>query len=94
MTKLGKYELLEEIGRGGYGTVYHARETVLDVERAVKVLHPALAADPEFIERFRREAKYAAKLEHPHIVPVYELGDAEGRYYLAMKHKPGGSLKD
>ena len=94
MTKLGKYELLEKIGRGGYGTVYRARETVLEVERAVKVLHPALVSDPEFIERFRREAKYAAKLEHPHIVPVYELGEAEGRYYLAMKYMPGGSLKD
>ena len=55
MTKLGKYELLEELGRGGYGTVYRARETVLDVERAVKVLHPALISDPEFIERFRQQ---------------------------------------
>ena len=92
--KLGKYELIEELGRGGYGTVYRARETVLDVERAVKVLHPALVADPEFIERFRREAQIAARLEHPNIVPVYELGEAEGRYYLAMKFMPGGSLRD
>ncbi|MBT3391814.1 MAG: serine/threonine protein kinase [Chloroflexi bacterium] len=94
MTKLGKYELIEEIGRGGYGTVYRARETVLDVERAVKVLHPALIADPEFIERFRREAKIAAQLEHPHIVPVYELDEYEGSFFLVMKHMPGASLKD
>ena len=94
MTKLGKYELLEELGRGGYGTVYRALETMLDVERAVKILHPALVSDPEFIERFRREAKFAARIEHPHIVPVYELGQAEGRYFLAMKLMTGKSLKD
>ena len=92
--KLGKYELIEELGRGGYGTVYLARETVLDVERAVKVLHPALIADPEFIERFRREAKFAARIEHPHIVPVYELDEAEGSYFLVMKYMPGGTLKE
>ena len=94
MTKLGKYELLEELGRGGCGTVYRARETVLDVERAVKVLHPALISDPEFIERFRREARFAARIEHPHIVPVYELDEVEGAYFLVMKYMPGSSLKE
>jgi len=91
---IGKYELLAELGRGGYGMVYRAREVVLDVERAVKVLHPALVAAPEFIERFRREAKIAARLDHPHIVPVYELGEDQGSYFLAMKYMAGGSLKD
>ena len=91
---LGKYELIEQIGRGGYGTVYRARETVLDVPRAVKVLHAALVADPEFIERFRREARLAARLEHPHIVPVYELGQEDGHFYLVMKYMGGGSLKE
>jgi WD40 repeat protein len=67
---------------------------VLDVSRAVKVLHPALVSDPEFIERFRREAKIAAQLEHPHIVPVYELDEVEGAYFLVMRYMPGGSLKD
>jgi serine/threonine-protein kinase len=94
VNQLSKYELLEPIGRGGYGTVYHARETVLDVERAIKVLHPPLAADPVFIERFRKEARIAARLEHPHIVPVYELDEAQGNYFLVMKYMPGGSLKD
>ena len=92
--KLGKYELLEALGRGGFGTVYRARDTTLDVERAVKVLHAALVSDPEFIARFQREAKFAAKLEHPNIVPVYELGEIQGSYFLAMKFMPGGSLKD
>jgi eukaryotic-like serine/threonine-protein kinase len=92
--KLDKYQLHEELGRGGYGTVYRATDTVLDVPRAVKLLHPALVADPSFIERFRREAKFAARMKHPHIVPVYDLGEAEGRFFLAMEYLPSGSLKD
>jgi serine/threonine protein kinase len=91
---LGKYELLEELGRGGFGTVYRARDTSLDVERAVKLLHPALASDPEFITRFKREAQFTARLEHPAIVPVYEFGELEGAFFLVMKYMPGGSLKD
>ena len=94
MTQLGKYQLHEELGRGGYGTVYRAYDTVLKVERAVKVLHPALVADPEFIERFKREAQLAAQLEHPHIVPVYDLGEDQGRFFLVMKYMPEGSLRD
>jgi len=93
LQKLGKYELIEELGRGGYGTVYRAREVVLDVERAVKVLHPALVSDPDFIERFRREARTTAKLEHPNIVPVYELDQVGGSYFLVMRYLAGGSLK-
>jgi len=94
MPQLGKYKLHEALGRGGYGTVYRAYDSVLKVERAVKVLHPALVADPEFIERFKREAQLAAQLEHPHIVPVYDLGEDQGRFFLVMKYMPGGSLKD
>ena len=90
--KIDKYILLEEIGRGGYGTVYRAYDTVLEVERAVKVLHPALVADSEFIERFRQEAKMAARFEHAHIVPVFDLGEDQGRFFLAMKYMPGGTV--
>jgi eukaryotic-like serine/threonine-protein kinase len=92
--QLDKYSLHEELGRGGYGTVYRATDNVLEVPRAVKVLHPALAADPAFIERFRREAKFAARMKHPHIVRVYDLGEAEARFFLAMDYLPGGSVKD
>ncbi len=92
--KLGKYTLLEEIGRGGYGTVYRARDEALQIERAVKVLHPTLVADPTFIERFREEARLVARLKHPHIVPVYDLGEDQGRIYLTMEYMSGGSLKD
>jgi len=91
---LGKYELLEEIGRGGFGTVYLARETMLEVERAVKVLNPVLVTDPDFITRFQKEAKYAARLEHANIVPVYDMGEADGSFYIAMKLMTGGSLKE
>jgi len=93
-TQLGKYDLFEELGSGGYGTVYRARDIVLEVERAVKLMHPALVADRQFIERFTREARYAARLKHPHIVPVYDLGESEGHFFLAMEYLPGGSLKD
>ncbi len=91
---LSKYQLHEELGRGGYGTVYRAYDTVLEVERAVKVLKPELAADKDFIERFKREAKLAAQLDHPRIVPAYDLEEDQGYYFLAMKYMPGKSLKD
>jgi|GEM_PF-6198936 len=91
---LGKYELLEKLGEGGFGVVYKARDPALNVLRALKVLHPILLADSRFIARFQKEARIAAQLEHPHLVPVYELGEEKGRYYLVMKYLPGGSLKD
>jgi len=94
LTNLGKYNLLNKLGRGGYGTVYRAIDTVLEVERAVKVLHPPLAADPQFIKRFQKEAKTAARLDHPNIVRVYDLDEVDGRYFLVMEYMPGGSLKD
>jgi eukaryotic-like serine/threonine-protein kinase len=92
--KLDQYTLIEEIGRGGFGTVYRAVDETLQVERAVKVLHPALVADPSFIERFREEARLVARLKHPHILSVYALGEDQGRFYLVMDYIPGGSLKD
>ena len=92
--ELGKFEILEELGRGGFGTVYKARDIALDRLVAVKELHPGLTIDPTFISRFKHEAQIAANLDHPNLVPVYELGQAEGRYYIVMGYMPGGSLKD
>ena len=92
--QVGKYEILRELGRGAFGTVYLARDTVLDVPRALKVLHPALLADATAVERFRREARLAARLEHPNIATVYDFGQAEDRFYLAMRYMEGGSLKE
>ena len=93
-TTFGKYILKEQLGRGGFGTIYRAEDTTLHVERAIKILHPQYNADPTFIERFRQEARTAARLEHPNIVPVIELGQHEGAFYLVMSLMPGGSMKD
>ena len=94
LMKLGKYEILEELGRGGFGVVYKARDTVLDRIVAVKVLHPNLVNDLSFVSRFRNEAQLAAQLDHSNIVSVYDFGEYQGLYYIAMAYMPGGSLKD
>lgn len=91
---LGKYEILEELGRGGFGIVYKAKDTVLNRLVAIKVLHPNLVNDPTFLVRFKQEAQIAAQLDHPNLVPVYDFGQEEGRYYIAMGYMPGGSLKE
>jgi len=92
--RLGKYEILEELGRGGFGIVYKAKDTVLNRLVAIKVLHPNLVNDPSFLVRFKQEAQIAAQLDHPNLVPVYDFGQEEGRYYIAMGYMPGGSLKE
>jgi len=90
----GKYQILEELGRGGFGIVYRAFDTALEVERAIKELYPNLVNDPTFVSSFRQEARFAAKLDHPNIVPVHDFGQINGKYYIAMGYMPGGSLKD
>ncbi len=92
--ELGKFEILEELGRGGFGIVYKARDKALKRLVAIKVLHPNLVNDPTFVARFRQEAQIAAQLDHPNLVPVYEFGESEGRYYIVMGYMPGGSLKE
>lgn len=89
---LGKYDLLEKVGEGGFGIVYRAQDPLLDRQVAVKVLRSDLASSPEFIERFRREARLAASLRHPNIVTVIEVGSEAGRYFLVMDYLSGGSL--
>ncbi len=91
--QLGKYELLEKIGEGGYGIVYRGRDPLLEREVAIKVLRSDLASSAEFIERFRREARLAASLRHPNIVTVIEVGEQSGSYYLVMDYLSGGSLQ-
>ena len=75
-TRLGPYELLSLAGSGGMGEVYKARDTRLDRIVAIKVLPAALAADPEFRERFDREARTISALDHPHICALYDVGEA------------------
>jgi eukaryotic-like serine/threonine-protein kinase len=93
-TSLGRFEVLEELGRGGMAVVYKARQADLDRIVALKVLPPELSLDTAYIARFRQEARSAARLEHPHIVPIYEVGEAEGHHYIAMKFIQGRTLKD
>jgi eukaryotic-like serine/threonine-protein kinase len=90
-----RYAVLDILGEGGMARVYLARDNVLDRDVALKALREQYAGDEEFVERFRREAKNAAALNHPSIVQVYDQGRAgDGTYYMAMEYVPGGTLKD
>lgn len=90
----GRYEVRALLARGGMATVYEAIDLRLDRRVAFKVMHPHLAADPGFVARFEREAKSAARLAHPHVVGVYDQGEADGLVYLAMEYIPGRTLRD
>ncbi|MCC9601274.1 serine/threonine protein kinase [Stieleria sp. JC731] len=93
-TTIGDYELLEEIGRGGMGVVFRARQLSLEREVAVKmILRGRLASDAD-LQRFMAEAAATAKLEHPGIVPVYDVGDFEGRPFFSMKYIAGETLAE
>src|SRR5215204_6392963 len=89
----GRYRILGRIGSGGMADVYKAEDAHLGREVALKVLHRRFAQDVEFVERFRREAKAAAGLQHPHVVGVFDRGEHDGTYYIAMEHLPGRTLK-
>jgi serine/threonine-protein kinase len=82
---LGKYEILEKLGAGGFATVYSAVDTTLDREVALKVLDPLLMRDEPWVERFQQEARAIARLSDPHIVTIHEVGNAEGRLFIAME---------
>src|SRR5260221_848550 len=92
--RLGSYELLRRLGEGGMAQVYLARDIRLGREVAVKVLDQRLAERPGFRERFEREARVAASLDHPNIVQLYDFGDSERQLYLVMPYVSGGSLQD
>ncbi|MFO0869039.1 MAG: protein kinase [Pirellulales bacterium] len=89
----GRYECLELLGRGGMGEVYRARQTDLARLVALKVVLPERGGDPQFIARFQREAQALARLNHPHIVAIYDFGELDGRPFLAMEFVTGTSLR-
>ena len=94
LVKLGQFEMYEQIGRGGMGTVYRALDTSLNRTVAVKVLSDRLARDAAFVQRFRAEASAAARLTHECIVPIYFIGEEDGHHFYAMQLVDGESLAD
>jgi eukaryotic-like serine/threonine-protein kinase len=89
----GRYQILARIAAGGMGEVYRAHDPVLDREVALKILHPSLADDPGFIDRFRREARSAAMLSHPNIVAVHDWGETQDTYFMIMEFVRGPNLR-
>src|SRR5918997_25824 len=90
----GRYRVQRKLGHGGMADVYLAEDEELGRRVAIKILNDRHAADEQFVERFRREAKHAAGLSHPNIVSIYDRGEAEGTYYIAMEYLEGRSLKE
>ncbi len=91
--RLPQFEILELLGRGGMGVVYKARQLQLDRIVALKILPPADATAPDFVERFRREARSLAKLNHPNIVHVHDFGETNGLYYFVMEFVDGANMR-
>ncbi len=89
----GRYELLEKLGEGGVAVVYRAQDTLLDRVVAVKILRSQLVGDPTFLERFRREAQAAARLSHPNIIGIYDVGQDGEQHYIVMEYVQGEDLK-
>ena len=93
-TQLAQYEIHREIGRGGFATVYEARDTRLDRQVALKIINNSFAEEASFVKRFEMEAQAAASLYHPHIVTIYDFGQGDdGTFYLAMRLVEGHTLR-
>ena len=92
--RLGPYQVESVIGKGGMGEVYRAKDTRLERTVAIKILPPHLAADPDFRERFEREAKSISSLNHPNICTLYDVGREGGTEYLVLEYLEGESLAD
>jgi len=91
--KIGKYEIVAELGQGGMGVVYKARDPFIGRMVALKTIAPELVSDKEILQRFKREAQSAGTLQHPNIVTIYDLGEAEGLPYIAMEFVEGESVQ-
>src|SRR6185436_1481599 len=94
LAAFGRYEILDKLGEGAMGVVYRARDQNLGRVVALKMLSAELAAEDELLKRFQREAEAVGRLNHPNIVTVYDLGDAEGQLYMAMELLEGDDLRE
>lgn len=92
-TPFGRYRLIELLGRGGMGEVWRAYDSAIDRVVALKMLLPHLTQDPEFEKRFQREARAAARLDHPHVVPIHDVGEIDGRLFVTMRLITGIDLQ-
>jgi len=90
----GRYELLEVVGHGGMSSVYKAHDELLERNVALKILHEQYSSDEEFVERFKREARSVAQLQHPNIVTVIDRGEEDGRQYIVFEYIAGENLKE
>jgi serine/threonine protein kinase len=90
----GRYRVVRKLGGGGMADVYLAEDTTLGRRVALKVLLTRFVEDPQFVERFRREAKAAAGLNHPNVVAIYDWGQVDSMYYIVMEYVEGETLKD
>lgn len=93
-TIAGRYEVEELVGHGGMSSVYKARDALLERHVALKILHEQYSADDDFVERFKREARSVAQLQHPNIVTVIDRGDEDGRQYIVFEYIEGENLKE
>src|SRR3954454_2756720 len=91
--KIGHYKVVSELGRGGMGVVYKAHEESLNRFVAIKVLGDHLASDEQFLSRFTREARAAGAVSHPNVIPIYFIGNDDGRHYFAMEYVSGRSVQ-
>ena len=83
--RIGRYSILEEIASGGQGAVYRAFDAETNQIIALKLLHPSLTGDQNYLERFHREASLASSIDHPNVIKIYEVGESEGRHFIAME---------
>jgi len=94
ITHLGEFRLKSKLGAGGMGDVYLAEQESLDRKVAIKTLKKKFSSDPKFVERFYREAKAMAKLDHPNVVRCYAVGEDHGFHYVAIEYIDGKSMQD
>src|SRR5690606_22743744 len=90
----GPYQIIEPLGAGGMAVVYKAYQAAMERYVALKVLVPELASEPEFVGRFRQEARVLASMQHPHILPIFDFGEREGVLYIVMPYIETGTLED